>query len=477
MRRPDEDAHLVLLRRTWLSPSAALSVVRSGAGRGLLSLPRTGVPERVQRVWLVVMWHHRLAWHMPAGRVLSAGRGVLVFRGRTASGIRAGLTAASSSVAVASLMVLYLAAAAAPGVVLSELLSMLGLAEAARDWRSVHGLVLLAGASAVAAFVMTRPRSPGLQREARLRGLTGDAGWLVPAVGADGPTRHLAERALLEDWVARAGRAHGIRRLVVDSSVLGDGTSVPDGFAGHPFEGGTVFVADLSGPLPAEPTDRGRSTIGLGLLTALVPTALVLGLLVMQVVLPAELRSRACVADVPVDRACMRDVWDALYWAVTTATTTGYGDLTPKSSTGRWAALALMLFGVTFWGALISVLVTALQQDAAERDASAHRLSARVRRPGSSSPRDDLLDLLRRVEELVERLPADTRPAANEPGGAGSDPPEDCPPAGTAPEPKGNGGTPSQAAAPAAPDPPDGSQLSTTLSSRAVAEPPGATDP
>jgi voltage-gated potassium channel len=33
---------------------------------------------------------------------------------------------------------------------------------------------------------------------------------------------------------------------------------------------------------------------------------------------------------------------DSLYWAGTTATSTGYGDLLPKTEAGKWLALALM---------------------------------------------------------------------------------------------------------------------------------------
>lgn len=46
---------------------------------------------------------------------------------------------------------------------------------------------------------------------------------------------------------------------------------------------------------------------------------------------------------------------DALYWAVSTATTVGYGDITTQTSSGKWLSMALMVLGTLF-----SALYTAL---------------------------------------------------------------------------------------------------------------------
>lgn len=40
--------------------------------------------------------------------------------------------------------------------------------------------------------------------------------------------------------------------------------------------------------------------------------------------------------------------WDGVWWAVTTVTTVGYGDLSPKTDTGRALAIAVMVLGIGF---------------------------------------------------------------------------------------------------------------------------------
>jgi voltage-gated potassium channel len=40
------------------------------------------------------------------------------------------------------------------------------------------------------------------------------------------------------------------------------------------------------------------------------------------------------------------NMWDGMWWAVVTATTVGYGDISPATPQGRLVAVALMLFGI-----------------------------------------------------------------------------------------------------------------------------------
>ena len=51
---------------------------------------------------------------------------------------------------------------------------------------------------------------------------------------------------------------------------------------------------------------------------------------------------------------------DALWWAVATVTTVGYGDVVPESTTGRIVGTALMLTGIGLIPLITSVVVSIL---------------------------------------------------------------------------------------------------------------------
>jgi voltage-gated potassium channel len=80
--------------------------------------------------------------------------------------------------------------------------------------------------------------------------------------------------------------------------------------------------------------------------------------------------------------------WDGVWWAITTVTTVGYGDLAPRTDGGRILAIGVMLVGIGF----IAILTAA----AAERfmrtrqDAEAERAEIR----------DRLDEVLRRLDQM-----------------------------------------------------------------------------
>lgn len=56
------------------------------------------------------------------------------------------------------------------------------------------------------------------------------------------------------------------------------------------------------------------------------------------------------------DDANITTIGDALWWAVTTVTTVGYGDRYPVTTSGRFIAFALMLIGIAVVGSLTAII-------------------------------------------------------------------------------------------------------------------------
>ncbi len=65
-------------------------------------------------------------------------------------------------------------------------------------------------------------------------------------------------------------------------------------------------------------------------------------------------------------------VGDALWWAVATVTTTGYGDVVPTNSAGRVVGVLLMMVGIslipTITSLIVSVFIAQRQRETTEED-------------------------------------------------------------------------------------------------------------
>ena len=86
----------------------------------------------------------------------------------------------------------------------------------------------------------------------------------------------------------------------------------------------------------------------------------------------------------------------ALWWAVTTVTTVGYGDVVPQSTAGRFVGAALMLTGPSLIPLLVSVVVSILT---AKRANEQHERDAR-----------NLEEQSQRLARIEERLSELQRP-------------------------------------------------------------------
>ena len=58
--------------------------------------------------------------------------------------------------------------------------------------------------------------------------------------------------------------------------------------------------------------------------------------------------------------ATIKSGGDALWWALTTVTTVGYGDMYPVTTEGRIIAAVLMLIGIALFGAMSAIVTSKL---------------------------------------------------------------------------------------------------------------------
>jgi len=84
---------------------------------------------------------------------------------------------------------------------------------------------------------------------------------------------------------------------------------------------------------------------------------------------------------------------DALWWAFTTITTVGYGDLYPVSFTGRCIAVALMIGGIALLGTITATIASWLVEKVAARDEASQ-----------AATRQQVRELSLQVQEMQEKL-------------------------------------------------------------------------
>jgi voltage-gated potassium channel len=107
--------------------------------------------------------------------------------------------------------------------------------------------------------------------------------------------------------------------------------------------------------------------------------------------------------------------WDGVYWAVTTMTTVGYGDVTPATDGGRLIAIFVMVVGIGFLtmviGAVSQRFVTPELQEAAVTEQEIATTEAEM-----LGELREIMTRLRRLEASVQRIGASSSTAQTAPG-------------------------------------------------------------
>ena len=92
--------------------------------------------------------------------------------------------------------------------------------------------------------------------------------------------------------------------------------------------------------------------------------------------------------------------WNSVYWSVTTFTSTGYGDISPKSAEGRALASLVMLIGISFVAVITGALAELfLRRRSEELERTEGRLLS-----GEQEILSQLQALSKRVEQLAESV-------------------------------------------------------------------------
>jgi voltage-gated potassium channel len=131
--------------------------------------------------------------------------------------------------------------------------------------------------------------------------------------------------------------------------------------------------------------DRAVTPRGAAIVIATATVAITLGSAVLMTLIDSE--------DYP-------SLGSALWWAVQTTTTVGYGDQVPTSAAGRFLAVLVMLFGIGF----LTVITAAITSTFVARNAQ------RADRLGAEPPTaEQVSELDRRLERIEAALAGSTR--------------------------------------------------------------------
>ena len=99
---------------------------------------------------------------------------------------------------------------------------------------------------------------------------------------------------------------------------------------------------------------------------------------------------------------------DALWWSIVTATTVGYGDISPVTPLGRAVAVVLMLGGIGLFGALTANLASALMRSEDNVEAGVNELLEEVRALRAQLDEAQTAEAARQAAQAAQAAQAET---------------------------------------------------------------------
>jgi voltage-gated potassium channel len=97
------------------------------------------------------------------------------------------------------------------------------------------------------------------------------------------------------------------------------------------------------------------------------------------------------------------NIWVGMWWALQTVTTVGYGDVTPKHTSGRIVASFVMLEGIAFLTIIIAAITSTFVARATEEREKAEEAEGETEERRIEAKLDDLSVRLDRLETLLTR--------------------------------------------------------------------------
>src|SRR5215475_1112190 len=97
------------------------------------------------------------------------------------------------------------------------------------------------------------------------------------------------------------------------------------------------------------------------------------------------------------------NIWVGMWWALQTVTTVGYGDVTPRHTSGRIVATFVMLEGIAFLTIIIAAITSTFVARAAEEREEAEEVEEKTAEERIEAKLDDLTVRLDRLETQLSR--------------------------------------------------------------------------